>query len=160
MIDPAIEVANLLDNCRSLLLATMDANGIPQASPAPFIHDDVGQFHVLVSAMAPHTPHLADHKPTGIMLIEDEKDALQIFARKRVSYTCNVTEIFRDTHTCQELMDRFNSQFGPIVDRLAELPDFRMFRLHPVSGRLVVGFGHAYRLEGSLITPIGPHDLN
>lgn len=54
MPDPATDIASLLEHCRTLILATLDVNGNPQASPAPFIHDRDNRFHVLVSTMAPH----------------------------------------------------------------------------------------------------------
>ena len=156
LLNPEIEVAALFEHCRTLTLATMDTHGIPQSSPAPFVRDEENRFYVLVSALAPHTAHLAALKPTGVLLIEDEHDALDVFARKRMSYVCAVAELLRDTSEWRNRLDRLNDRFGAIVATLAALPDFRMFRLAPLSGRLVIGFGRAYRVKDGVFTPIGP----
>lgn len=159
MPDPATDIASLLEHCRTLILATLDVNGNPQASPAPFIHDRDNRFHVLVSTMAPHTAHMIALKPTGVMLIEDENDALHIFARRRLNYVCNVSEVFRDQYNYDELIEKFKDRFGSFASALANLPDFHMFSLYPASGRLVVGFGRAYRIKDDIITSIGPEDV-
>ena len=127
---------------------------------APFIHDAAThQFYTAVSGLSPHTAHLAAKKPTGIMIIADEQGAPQVLGRKRVSYTCSVHEIFRETEICHILYEQFKSKFGGIMELLFQLPDFRMFGLDPLSGRYIAGFGKAYTLKGDSIAPIGPDEI-
>lgn len=155
---PETELDTLRSGCRSLILATADANGTPQASPAPFIRDAQGRYHVLVSGLSPHTAHLASGRPAGILLVEDEADALQLFARKRLSHTCSVEEIARGTPDWESCLAQFGERFGSVVDVLRGLPDFRLFRLVPEAGRFVRGFGQAYRVLGERLQAIGPAD--
>ena len=155
---PETELDALRDCCRSLILATTDADGTPQASPAPFIRDAQGRYHVFVSGLSPHTAHLATGRPVGILLAEDEADTLQIFARRRLSHSCTVAEIDRGSGDWDACLVQFVERFGSIVDLLRGLPDFRLFRLTPETGRFVRGFGQAYRVVGGLLRPIEPDD--
>ena len=156
----AAEINSLIAHTQTMTLATLDSAGVPEASMAPFIHDMASrQFYTAVSGLSPHTAHLAAKKPTGIMFIADEQDAPQVLARKRVSYTCDVHEIFRETEICHMLYERFKAKFGSIMELLFQLPDFRVFGLDPLSGRYIAGFGGAYILKGDSITPIGPANL-
>ena len=156
----AAEINYLIANTQTMTLATLDSAGVPEASMAPFIHyAATHQFYTAVSGLSPHTAHLAAKKPTGIMIIADEQGVPQVLGRKRVSYTCDVHEIFRETEICHMLYERFKAKFGSIMELLFQLPDFRVFGLDPLSGRYIAGFGGAYILKGDSITPIGPANL-
>ena len=127
---------------------------------ASFIYEAKShQFYTAVSALSPHSAHLAAKKPTGIMIIGNEQGASHVLGRKRVSYTCDVHEIFRETEICHILYEQFKAKFGGIMELLFQLPDFRLFGLDPLSGRYIAGFGGAYILKGDSITPIGPDNL-
>lgn len=152
---PETDLEALRSGCRSLILATHDADGAPQASPAPFVRDEHDRYYVFVSALSPHTEHLAAGRAVGVLLLEDEAEATQIFARRRLSHSCTVAEIPQGPAR-ETVLESFRVRFGAIVDVLSNLPDFRLFRLTPVSGRFVRGFGQAYRLVGSALEPIGP----
>ena len=156
----ATEINNLIAHTQTMTLATLDSAGIPEASIAPFIHDmATRQFYTAVSGLSSHTAHLAAKKPTGILFIADEQGAPQVLARKRVSYTCDVHEIFRETEICHILYEQFKAKFGGIMELLFQLPDFRLFAFDPLSGRYIAGFGKAYTLKGDSIAPIGPDDI-
>ena len=155
---PETDLDALRSRCRSLILATLNADGNPQASPAPFVRDAQGRYCVFVSGLSPHTAHLASARPLGILLAEDEADTLQIFARRRLSHTCTVEEIGRGAADWDACLAQFGERFGSVVDLLRGLPDFRLFRLTPKTGRFVRGFGQAYRVVGGSLQPIGPDD--
>jgi hypothetical protein len=155
---PETDLDALRSRCRSLILATLDADGTPQASPAPFVRDARGRYCVFVSGLSPHTAHLATGRPVGILLVEDEADALQIFARRRLSHSCTVEEIGGGTADWDGYLTAFGERFGPVVDVLRSLPDFRLFRLTPETGRFVRGFGQAYRVVGGSLQALGPND--
>ena len=156
----AAEINNLIDDAQTMTLATLDSAGVPEASVAPFIYNlATHQFYITVSGLSPHTAHLAAKKPTGIMIIADEQGAPQVLGRKRVSYTCGVHEVFRETESCHIFYEQFKAKFGGIMELLFQLPDFRIFGLDPLSGRYIAGFGKAYTLNGDSIAPIGPDDI-
>lgn len=153
---PETDLEALRSGCHSLILATVNVDGTPQASPTPFVRDAQDHYHVFVSGLSPHTAHLAAGLPVGILLVEDEANTPQIFARRRLSHTCTVDEIVRDTADWDACLAQFGERFGSVVDVLRGLPDFRLFRLTPEEGRFIRGFGQAYRVIGDGLHPIEP----
>lgn len=90
------------------------------------------------------------------MLIEDEQNASQIFARIRLSYNCNVEVVERADECYETILNTMEKRFGNIVEMLRSLPDFVLFQLKPTSGRLVMGFGQAFDLTGEKLQKFLP----
>lgn len=150
---PEIEAAQrvyqeLLDQTRSLILATTNPDGTPLASYAPFIVDKQRQFYIFTSQLAAHTVNLQRTGQASLMVVEDEAAAMQIFARKRVIFQCQASPIPRDSAAGKRALAEYEARFGKMVGLLKSLPDFQLFKLQPQSGSLVVGFGQAYELGG------------
>lgn len=131
----------------SLMLSTADANGNLDASYAPFVKDEAYHFYIFVSGLSPHTQNLLSTAKASILLIDDEANTPQIFARRRLSYSCSVTPMSRDTEAWQQIIQAFHQRFGEIIDVLSSLQDFQLMRLTPDAGRFVVGFGAAYEVD-------------
>jgi heme iron utilization protein len=138
----------------NLMLATVSPDGIPEASAAPAVAGESGEFYIYISRLSRHTVNLEAHPQAGVLLIEPADAAPNAFARRRLSYQCRATPVPRDTATFDLVLQRFAERFGDIVDTLRNLPDFQLVRLTPVSGSYVRGFGQAWRLTGP-----GLHDL-
>ena len=149
-IDPTVQngLAELFKNVSTATLGTVSAQGLPAASYAPYILDNAGNFYIYVSALAKHTGNLKRTLKTSLMLIEDEDRAGSLFARKRVTWDCEVETIERDTEEFDTRITAFTERFGDIMDTLANMTDFSLFRLKPGNGVLVLGFGQAFRLAG------------
>ncbi len=143
---------------RSVLLATVTHDGVPEASYAPYVADDDGHFYLYVSGLSRHTRNLQESGRASLLFIEDEQSARNIFARKRLSYACVAEFISRDDAAWSQILDRFTERFGKFVDTLRALPDFQLFRLTPKSGSYVRGFAQAYSFEGLGMGKI--HQLN
>lgn len=149
--------SELLAKTHSLILATADNEGIPEASTTPFVQDENGDYYIFVSQLARHTQNLEHSSRASVMLLEDEGQSQQLFARRRIQLQCDVSRPDPNQYTI--IMDQFRAEHGKIMDLLASLPDFILFRLHPVSGQFVMGFGQAYRLKGeglAELEQIGP----
>ena len=150
----------LRNDSKSLIMSTTDASGRPDASTVPYVYDDQGNFIVFISWLAQHTKNLKAQPRLAVMLIEDEVTASNLFARKRVQYSCGATQA--DPEDQDKLLELFRNRHGKVVDLLASLPDFALFKLRPDSGQFVMGFGQAYRLSGEqldqfeLISPKSP----
>ncbi len=138
----------LLDQTESLILATTNPDGSPQASYAPFIVDEQRTFYIFTCQLAAHTANLQRTGQASVMVVEDEATATQIFARLRVTFQCQANLISRDSAEREALLTQYEARFGKIVDLLKTLPDFQLFKLRPLSGSLVLGFGQAYTLGG------------
>ncbi len=136
----------LRDSLRTVMLATVSADGEPDASYAPFV-EYAGCFYVLVSGLSQHTVNLLATAKAGLLFAEPEHRAKQIFARRRLSYRCAAYLIERDDDEWRIRLDQLGARFGGIVNVLRDLPDFRLFRLSPREGIYVRGFGQAYPLK-------------
>ncbi|HIQ15329.1 MAG TPA: HugZ family protein [Leucothrix sp.] len=136
-------------NIKTLNLSTLDQNNQPRASYAPFVEDEDGCFYIFVSQLASHTQDLLINSEASILLLEDEKETRQIFARQRISYQCQVEIIEADESSYAERLDAMEKRFGNVVELLRTLPDFLLFRLKPYEGQYVKGFGKAYKLVGA-----------
>lgn len=150
------EAARFRAGFRTAVLATVGADGEPEASYAPYIADADGRFFICVSGLARHTRNLAQTARADLLFIQDEAAAANPFARVRLSYACRAEPVARESAEWSGVMDRFEREFGNIVAVLRALPDFRVFRLAPQTGRYVRGFGQAYRLEGAALSEARP----
>ena len=145
----------LIDNCQSLMMATTSGEG-SHCSYVPYIWVNQ-RLYILVSALAQHTTNLKDtgDQAVGCMLIEDESDANQIFARQRLMFRAKVVEINRDADQWHKLITQFKLRFGEIVDLLDSLPDFTVFELNPEHAVLVKGFGDAHNIDKTCLARLG-----
>ena len=138
---------------KTLILSSQSEDNHPLASYAPFIEDEKGCFYLLLSDLAGHSINLQNHQnkqsTLSILLIEDEQTARNLFARKRLSYTCQVTSWPREHPHWQEKIEQLQERFGKTIEVLASLADFNLYVLKPVEGQYVRGFGQAYVLKKS-----------
>jgi len=87
--DVTDRLKELIERQQSLLMATLDATGFPYLSYAPYVWVD-GFFYVLMSQLAPYTAHVDSYPHVEVMLITDESEASQIYARERAQWRCEV----------------------------------------------------------------------
>lgn len=137
---------------QSLVICTVDKDGMPNASYTPFIMDEQKNIYIYVSGLSSHTQNLHAFPKASVLFVEDEAKTQQIFARRRLSFDCEANLIERDTQLWLQIVSQFKTRFGNIIEMLEQLPDFRIFQLKPKSGRFVVGFGAAYEVD--------PNDFN
>lgn len=145
--DPAEVLAQLKARVQSIMLATLGDDGEPHAGYTPFLLDN-GDIVIFVSQLALHTRDLLANGRASAMIISDEADSSQIFARTRVSYQCRAQIVKKEDASYDSLLDRFEQQHGKMIGLLRQLPDFILFRLVPHHGQFVMGFGKAFKLTG------------
>ena len=131
---------------RSVLMATVNQDGAPEASYAPYVMDDDGRYYVFVSGLARHTRDFQESGNVSLQFIENEDPAQNLFARRRLTLLCDVSAIPRASPVHEEILEHFTQSFGRFVNTLRGLPDFQLFRLTPRSGLYVRGFGQAFRV--------------
>ncbi len=139
----------LLDRFQSIQLGTADQTGVPEASYSPSIADEGRNFYVHVSELAYNTSNQRDSARASVLIIEDESTAENLFERKRVAYQCSASLIERHSDQWENVVDQFEEKFGKIIGFLRTMEDFHLFKLTPISGRLVLGFGQAYDVSGT-----------
>ena len=132
---------------KSVMVSTVNADGTPHASYAPFVMDDLHQLYLLTSGLSAHTHNLFRTGQASILIIEDESQTQQVFARQRLTYDCHVAPIDRQSDRWEPLMAQFEARFGEIIAMLRQLQDFQLFHLSPQAGRFIMGFGAAYGVD-------------
>lgn len=144
-----------LDDCHTVQLATVDAQGEPEASYAPCLRRQ-GLFYIFVSELAVHTRNLLTQPRVSLLFIEDENRSRNLFARKRLTLRCRAKDLPRDSAHANDILLDFRNAFGDTVDLLTALPDFHLFELQPESGSFVKGFGQAWSVDEQLhlVAPI------
>lgn len=73
------EIKEFREACLTLQLATVDINGKPNVSYAPFALLDDG-YYVLISQIAKHARNLLENPQVSLMMIEDEATAKTLYA--------------------------------------------------------------------------------
>ncbi len=148
--------ASFSEFCRSAMLATADASGQPHVSYAPFVQDEARHFYIFASGLSTHTHNLQVNPRASLMLIADEANSEQIFARRRLTWNCRVQLLPRASDRWLAIADQFQLKFGEIVTVLRQLPDFRLLELIPSDGQFVSGFGETYRLDAAAPDQLQP----
>ncbi|WP_072670720.1 heme utilization protein HutZ [Vibrio injensis] len=141
------EIKEFRQQRTTLQLATVDAQGKPNVSYAPFVQNQEGYF-ILISHIARHARNLAVNSQVSIMMIEDESSAKQLFARKRLTFDAQASMIERHSPLWQQVIEQMQQRFGEIITNLSQLEDFSLFCLKPEHGLFVKGFGQAYQVSG------------
>lgn len=145
---------NFWQGRKSLLLSTQDESGKLHSSHAPFVYDDAGNLAIFVSGLAVHTHNLSYASDAGrqvsALLLQDEQDCAEIFARERLSLELHVQRVEADSEDFSEWMMRFEQRFGDIIATLKSLPDFVLFVLPVDKAVYVRGFAQAYEFSEGL----------
>ena len=149
-VSPREALQQLRTNVQSAMLSTLGEDGNPHIGYTPFVFDG-RDIIVFVSQLSLHTRDLLANGRVSAMLIDDEQASEQIFARTRVSYQCSALVIAYDDNAYASTLDSLQARHGKMIDLLRQLPDFVLFRLQPVAGQFVMGFGQAYHLAGDTL---------
>jgi putative heme iron utilization protein len=143
--DPPLEARRLLRAARVGTLATSD-KGHPFASlVTPACLPD-GSLAILVSKLSEHTRHLAA-EPRCSVLLAGVPVTVNPQTTPRVTFI-GTAEVVED----RALRARFLT-VHPYASLYADFGDFSFWRIKAEALRLVGGFGRAYRLKASDVTP-------
>ncbi|OCH69285.1 heme utilization protein HutZ [Vibrio splendidus] len=141
------EIKEFRQERRTLQLATVDEEGRPNVSYAPFVQNQEGYF-VLISDIARHARNLKANPQVSLMMIEDEETSKQLYARKRLTFDAQASVVERETELWTQVIGQMQERFGEIIDGLSQLQDFSLFNLKAENGLFVKGFGQAYQVSG------------
>ncbi|MDG2708638.1 pyridoxamine 5'-phosphate oxidase family protein, partial [Vibrio parahaemolyticus] len=117
------EIKEFRQERRTLQLATVDAEGRPNVSYAPYVQNQEGYF-VLISKIARHARNLLENPNVSLMMSEDEESSKQLFARKRLTFDAVANVVERDTEMWHQVVGQMKERFGEIIDGLSQLEDF------------------------------------
>lgn len=145
------EIMEFVGGRESLHISSLQPDGVPYASYAPFALGDEC-FYVLLSEIALHAVNLQHSPIASVLLIEDEASAKELFARVRLSYRVEARMVARESSEWTRGIDILTKRLGRRPSSLSELEDFKLFRLEPRGGRYVKNFGRAYSIVGNTLS--------
>ena len=157
-------IVNLIDNQQSLLLSTIvssepsikESSALPESSYAPYYCDLKQQrFYIMLSDLANHTSNLRANPNASILIIEDEQNAEQMFARTRVQFSIKANQL-QEAKEIEKAKTLLKKRFGEMIDVLGSLKDFNIFSLTPLQGSFVEGFGKAITIKKGLYGGLSP----
>ncbi len=146
----------LVQNQKTLILATVSDQGQPECSYAPYVKDGQNIFYIFVSELATHTKNMLHTAKASILFIKPEQETKNFFVRERVIFGCTISEIQQDDVLYNKQLSLMNDRFGETVELLRGLSDFHLLALTAVNGRYIEGFGKAFMIniaDGSLSFP-------
>lgn len=133
-----------IEKCKTVVISSLDSNGNPFTSYAPYVQHD-GKIYIYISIITDHYKFIEDNNLISIMMITDEQDSPNLFARERVRFQCVAENVGNDGH--EEIFAKFEKNHGaPMMGVLRGL-DLSLFELMPKEGRYVVGFGQAFDID-------------
>lgn len=128
-------------------LSTLNPEGDPSASYAPCVQREQG-IYVFLSQLSGHCKNLLRDSRVGVLLMADEAEARNPFARQRVSYQSRAKVLAPEHSDYSSVLDELADKQGKTVELLRQLPDFVLFCLQPTAGTYIEGFGKAFDLSG------------
>lgn len=141
------EFTTFLDDKQTMILSTVNKEGEPFASYSPFAKDAEGNFYLFISTAVPHSHNMYATGKAHIMFIEDEAQAKHIYARRRLYYKAAVEKFEENDPRSASIHKLFEDKFGAAVAFFEQMKDFRIYKLVPKEGNLVLGFGAAYKIS-------------
>tara|TARA_B100001996_G_scaffold292219_1_gene232430 strand:- start:134 stop:646 length:513 start_codon:yes stop_codon:yes gene_type:complete len=148
------EKEKIISEMNTMILSTTDSKGIPNASYAPTTIDESGNFYIYISELSKHTQNLLNSNNASLMIIEDESKSDNLFARRRFTMNSNSKEVVRDSNEWNEKIQLLENKFKEQIGFLKNMTDFHLFKLTPIDGLLVHGFGRAFRFVGEGLNQI------
>ena len=85
---------------------------------------------------------------SAVFLIEDEALSQNIWARVRVKFSAEVSELSRDDPRFAGLCDEIGEVHGPVMEMIRNFTNFHLFEVQPEEGVLVTGFAQAFNVSG------------
>lgn len=140
----------LLTTARTLgisVLVDEDSNLFADVGHAPFIRRN-GYFYIYSSHLSAHIRALVNGAQAQFFLIEDEALSQNIWARVRVKFSAEVSELSRDDPRFAGLCDEIGEVHGPVMEMIRNFTDFHLFEVQPEEGVLVTGFAQAFSVSG------------
>ncbi|WP_458118588.1 heme utilization protein HutZ [Mannheimia haemolytica] len=137
------EIEELKQQIKTIMLATIDKDGVPNVSYAPFVINN-GEYQVLITTIARHARNLQEVPKVSLMLIDDESKSREIFARRRLTFDATVRMIERTDEEWNNSIAALKARHGDLVDELSNMQDFKLFSFKPTAGLFVKGFGKAF----------------
>ncbi|WP_127586973.1 HugZ family pyridoxamine 5'-phosphate oxidase [Paenibacillus koleovorans] len=139
-----LQYLKFVDSVKTLVLSTVDDQGTPFVSYSPYVSKE-GKLYIFISQIANHYKHLENNPSVDVMLIEDESQTANLFARQRARFVCAAVNVGNEGY--DDIFEQFGERFGKNMIGMLRGLDFSLFELTVSDGRYVAGFGQAFDID-------------
>jgi putative heme iron utilization protein len=147
------ELQDFLEGLKTVQLATLDSENLPEASYAPYVKYE-NAYYLFLSDLAIHSINLKLNSATSLLFIEDEASSKNLFARRRVILQGEAATVHREMPTYTSVLLEFKRRFGSFIDVIEPLQDFNLYKVVPIKARFIRGFGQSFELYGENLIQI------
>jgi heme oxygenase (biliverdin-IX-beta and delta-forming) len=138
-------LAILIRETRIAALGTLHEGETNLAMVAYAVADDFSAFYIHVSKLGQHTTDMEKDPHVSLLITERDDDRADPQTLARVAIR-GVAEILPRTRSeYAEVRNIYLERF-PLAEKLFGLGDFNIWKITPVGGRYVAGFGRAFNL--------------
>lgn len=142
----------LIENSKSIIISVSE-NDITELGYAPYIFEN-NYYYIYVSELSAHIKLLLKKKMGAFMVINDETNSQNIWARIRLKFSADIEVIIRDSEEFSIICEKIIFKQGQTMNLIKKFSDFHLIKIIPSRGTFISGFGNAFSLEGQSLDVI------
>ena len=143
---------NLIENNNSMIIS-VNEDDVTDIGYAPYIFYE-NYYYIFVSELSTHVKLLLKQKVGTFMIINDETNSQNIWARIRLKFSAKIEVIIRDSEDFGIICEKIRYKHGKTMNLIKQFSDFHLIKIIPSRGTFISGFGNAFNLEGQYLNVI------
>ena len=142
----------LIENNNSIIIS-VNQDDVTDLGYAPYIFYE-NYYYIFVSELSTHVKLLLKQKVGTFMIINDETNSQNIWARIRLKFSAKIEVIIRDSEEFNIICEKIRYKHGKTMNLIKQFSDFHLIKIIPSRGTFISGFGNAFNLEGQYLNVI------
>ena len=142
----------LIENNNSLIIS-VNSDDIIDLGYAPYIFYE-NYYYIFVSELSTHVKLLLKQKVGTFMIINDETNSQNIWARIRLKFSAKIEVVIRHSEDFSIICEKIRYKHGKTMNLIKQFSDFHLIKIIPSRGTFISGFGNAFNLEGQYLNVI------
>lgn len=142
----------LIENNNSIIIS-VNEDDVTDLGYAPYIFYE-NYYYIFVSELSTHVKLLLKKNVGTFMIINDETNSQNIWARIRLKFSAKIEVIIRDSEDFGIICEKIRYKHGKTMNLIKQFSDFHLIKIIPSRGTFISGFGNAFNLEGQYLNVI------
>ena len=142
----------LIENNNSMIIS-VNGDDFTDLGYAPYIFYE-NYYYIFVSELSTHVKLLLKQKVGTFMIINDETNSQNIWARIRLKFSAKIEVVIRDSEDFSIICEKIRYKHGKTMNLIKQFSDFHLIKIIPSRGTFISGFGNAFNLEGQYLNVI------
>lgn len=147
------KLAHLIRTTRIATLGTLHESGPNLAMVAYALAEDFSSFYIHVSRLGKHTRDMENDPRVSMLITETDDHRPDPQTLTRVSLQGTAEVLSRDV-TGYSLVKTLYLKRFPEAEPMFSMGDFNLWRIIPMGGRFVAGFGQAFNLVPEMLKKV------